>query len=148
MCKGIIPKSWRDGRSETISSRTEMCTEPQGQIQGGGSELTWRHWRFGAGDVLGDMGRQRVPPSYMCICNKLLAVKWCIFCLTGRGIYGNVSAMGHVGAWIRGYFRGVLKEQEVCDFYQIWPACQWDDGSCCKNSEYLMIKFSYNQKKR
>ena len=32
-------------------------------------------------------------------------MKWCIFySLTAGGIYGNYSAMGHVGALIHGYF--------------------------------------------
>ena len=71
------------------------------------------------------------------------------FSVTGRGIYGNFSAMpmGHKLVGIAR--RGVLKELEVCDFDTIWSACQRDDGSCCeKFSEFLMVTFSYNQTKR
>ena len=53
--------------------------------------------------------------------------------LTGGGIYGNFSAMGHVGRMNTWLFlsklmgiarRGVLKELEVCDFDKTWSACQ------------------------
>ena len=50
--------------------------------------------------------------------------------LTGGGIYGNFSAMGHMYMAIfvkklMGIARqGVLKELEVCDFDKIWSVCQ------------------------
>ena len=64
--------------------------------------------------------------------------------------------MGHVGAWIHGYFCKILRTPHVGafkraggDFDKTWSACQRDDGSCCeKLSEFLVVTFSYYQTKR
>ena len=44
--------------------------------------------------------------------------------------------------------QGILKELEVCDFDKTLSACQCDDDSCCEHfSDFLIVTFSYNQKK-
>ena len=70
-------------------------------------------------------------------------MKQCIFfeSLTGGGIYGNFSAMGHVSALIHGYFCKKFTKlgQHVNEMMAV---------AVKKFKNFLFDTFSYNQTKR